>query len=335
MSETDIYEKLTEKILAKGSKILPRLWAMIASEEEAKTLLAMPGTPTDLAQKIGISEEDMKKRCEMLFHKGLAFKSHKGGVTTYRMCRDLTQFHDASILWPEAPRSYHDLWQCYMEEEWPAYSQMIAKFLSRPFTRIIPAGIDLAQKQQVLPFESVLDIINSASRVAVTRCTCRVTAHKCDRPVEVCLQINRGADYTIERGSGREVTKEEALDILKKSEDAGLIHVVMNKSEAAHFICNCCEDCCMTFPILIHQGIKVCAPSRFLAAVDPETCEGCETCLDRCYFSAITMVDKDGEEIATVSAEKCMGCGLCRITCPSASITLAEAREKQFVPGAQ
>jgi Fe-S-cluster-containing hydrogenase component 2 len=180
-----------------------------------------------------------------------------------------------------------------------------------------------------------VDIINASSRIAFTRCTCRVTAHKCDKPVEVCLQINRGADYTIDRGSGREVTKEEAIGILKKSEEAGLIHVTMNKSDVGHFICNCCDDCCMNFPLFIHQGISLCDPSRFRAAVDPETCDGCETCIDRCYFSAITMIDHKGDEVANIIAEKCMGCGLCRTTCPSASITLLEVREKKFVPGAQ
>ena len=49
--------------------------------------------------------------------------------------------------------------------------------------------------------------------LAVTKCTCRLTAHKCDRPLEACLQVNRAAQYSIDRGTGREVSKEEALKI--------------------------------------------------------------------------------------------------------------------------
>jgi ferredoxin len=334
MSNAELYEKLAERIFCKGSKIIPQLFAMIADEEEAKTLLAMPGTVEELAQKMGTSVEEMQKRCDTLYHKGLAFKSFKGQTLGYKMCRELVQFHDATILWPEAPREYHDLWQKYMEEEWPSYAKMIAKMMPKPFTRIIPAGVDLAQKQQVLPFESIKDIIESASRIAVTKCTCRLIAKKCDKPLEVCLQINRGADYTIDRGSGREVSKEEAMEIIRQAEEAGLIHVTMNKADVGHFICNCCDDCCQTFPVIIHHGINITDPSRFRAQVDAESCEGCQTCIDRCYFKAITMVEHDGKEVARVIEEKCMGCGLCRTACPSVSISLVEVRDKSFIPGA-
>jgi NAD-dependent dihydropyrimidine dehydrogenase PreA subunit len=64
--------------------------------------------------------------------------------------------------------------------------------------------------------------------------------------------------------------------------------------------------------------------------VDAENCTACESCLDRCYFEAISM---EGEgDTAAIKAEKCMGCGLCLVTCPTESITLEEVRPAEFVP---
>lgn len=53
------------------------------------------------------------------------------------------------------------------------------------------------------------------------------------------------------------------------------------------------------------------------AAIDPEHCTGCGSCLD-CHFSAISM--NDGK--AQVQPFKCEGCGLCKIVCPSGAVGL-------------
>ncbi len=151
--------------------------------------------------------------------------------------------------------------------------------------------------------------------------------------MEVCLQVNNGARYTIDRGTGREVTKEEALEIIKKCEEEGLVHVTMNKAHVGHFICNCCSCCCQTLPLIISEGLKISDPSRFRAKVDPEKCSFCETCQERCYFSAIEETENGkGESVMTVIGEKCLGCGLCHVTCPEEAISLVEVREVDFIP---
>ena len=70
------------------------------------------------------------------------------------------------------------------------------------------------------------------------------------------------------------------------------------------------------------------APSRFSAVVDTESCTGCETCLDRCMFDAITI----DSETAVVNSEICMGCGVCKVTCPDDAIIMREVRGKEFIP---
>ncbi len=325
----DIYEQMTDRIMLTGSKMIPELFRMIADEAEAELLMAMPGTPEALAEKTGRSLEDVTAACQALYHKGLAFKSFRGGALGYKMCRDMIQFHDATILWPEAPKSYHDLWQQFMEEEWPAFARLAEQFFPKPFTRIIPVeqAVD-AGHQQVLDIDSANRIINNADTIAVTKCTCRMTAHKCDMPLEVCLQVGNAARYTLDRGTGRAVSKEEALKILADCEEKGLVHVTMNKAHAGHFICNCCACCCQAMPLVISEGLKILDPSRYVAEIDPDLCSLCGTCLDRCFFSAI----EEQADAMVVIAEKCMGCGLCQVTCPEDAIALKAVRPEDFVP---
>jgi hypothetical protein len=102
----DIYKEMTDKIMLTGSKIIPKLFKMIADQKEATLLMAMPGSPEQLAENVRKPVKKVEKMCRELYHKGLAFKSFKTGNLGYKMCRDMIQFHDATILWPEAPKAF-------------------------------------------------------------------------------------------------------------------------------------------------------------------------------------------------------------------------------------
>jgi len=324
-----VYIELAKRIGLGDSERIPALFRIIADLDEARMILAMPGTAPALAEKLGRPVEHVNTALETLFVKGLVFPSAKTDPPTYRMGRDLVQFHDATILWPDAPQSYLDLWQEFMETEWLDVAKRYNQIVPRPFTRIIPVGVTIQAKTHVLAFEDVEEIINSSKSLSVTKCTCRLTAHKCDKPLEACLQINRAADYSIARGTGRKLSKEEALDLVRQCEEEGLIHVVMNKQSVDNFICNCCSCCCQTMPILIEHNVSVIEPSRFAAEIDPDLCTACETCLDRCFFGAISVT---ADQPAKVDEHKCMGCGLCQVTCPSDAISMTEVRERDFIP---
>jgi len=56
------------------------------------------------------------------------------------------------------------------------------------------------------------------------------------------------------------------------------------------------------------------------AVVDPETCTGCETCVESCPVEAIEMQD----EIAVVDEETCSDCAACVDACPVEAITMDE-----------
>lgn len=327
------YPQLAERIGLGQSRRVAKLFELIADPQEAAIMLAMPGQAAAIAQRLDLEPGSVQARIDGLFVKGVVFPSARTDPPTFRMTRDLIQFHDASILWPDASQEFLDLWRDYMNTEWLELAREHARALPKPFSRVIPVGVSIPARQQVLDFESISQIIMNAETLAVTKCTCRLTMHNCDRPLDNCLQVNKAAEYNLARGTGRRVDKQEALEICRQAEEQGLIHVTMNSSSVSHFICNCCPCCCQTMPVLIKHGTKVIDPSRFRAWIDPDSCIGCGLCHERCHFGAVSWSDGEGSA-SVVEADKCLGCGLCMVTCPADAVDLREVRPKDFVPGA-
>jgi len=330
MTDKGLYQQLAEGIGAGESKLIPRIFEALIDESEARVLLAAapPATIDEISEKTGSPGDNIEKMIDPLFEKGLIFKSKKEGATRYYRVRSVPQLHDATALYLDASRDFLDLWKDYMATEWDEYGRKLEAILPQAAVRVIPVNISIQQQTQILTFDDVKGIVEGARNLAVAKCSCRVIDGKCGRPLEVCIQVNRAADYAIERGTGRKLSKEETITILKMCEEEGLVHVADNRREPGHVICNCCDDCCLNWPSIKAGSKRWVVPSRFEAVVDAELCSGCETCLDRCFFDAISIED----DISVVDPEKCMGCGVCTVTCPSEAMSLKEIRPADFVP---
>lgn len=333
MESQSVYKQLAEAIGASDSLIIPEIFHELIGEKEARVLLAAspPATIEEISAKSGIPKEEIEGMIEPLFKKGLIFTSVKEGQTRYYRVRTVPQFHDATAVAPDASKELLGLWRKYMDTEWSEYSRKIEALLPQPVVRVLPVNVSVEHTTQILAFEDVRSIVESARNLAVTKCSCRViTGAPCGKPIDVCIQVNRAADYAIQRGTGRRLTKEEAVEMLKMCEEEGLVHVADNRQEVGHIICNCCEDCCLNWPSLRTGLKKWVVPSRFEARVDDDLCSGCELCTDRCYFDALKMDRKRG--IAAIDPERCMGCGLCMVICPTGAISLKDVRPVSFIP---
>ena len=333
---TDAYLVLAEKLGYAGSERLRKVLKRLMDREEVEIAASLPCSVAELAQKLGKQEDQVNRILKGLFEKGVVFVTSKG----YQFARDVFQLHDATAcdvrsdkVWG---RELLDLWEDFCQSEWYADWAKMVQTWKMPLWRVVPAKKAISEETKLLPSEDVEAILEKATRFALANCSCRRIATRCNSPVDVCLQINRGADYAITRGTGKELTKDEAMKIMDVAEEAGLIHSVYNSSAVTNVICNCCTDCCIFYYPLSKYGVleKGVAKSRFQAEVDQANCTGCQTCVERCPFEAVGMVKIPGEKRlkAQVSSEKCFGCGVCAVGCESEAIRLVEVRPTEYIP---
>jgi NAD-dependent dihydropyrimidine dehydrogenase PreA subunit len=325
----------------------------LMDSELALLATALPGTPAEVAEKTGVTEDEAREGLETLFTRGVAFA--KGDLVdrqAYKFAGHVMQLHDATqatqALTPSTAREFYRRWHDFCLEEMYPVLVKVYEGLGGPPTRVVPAFKSVQNLPEVQPHEDYHELIRAQETIAIVPCSCRYRTTAVQEPCAshdetdhwVCLQFGRGAEYAIVRGSGRQITAKEAIDLCDTIEDNGLIHMWPNNQgmTGVNTSCNCCRDCCMNYCAAdvteTSIGIQW-QKSRFEAYVeDPDLCTGCEDCVDRCPFDAIEMVEADGGtgEAASVSSEKCFGCGVCVIGCPSEALQMQVARPPEFIP---
>lgn len=332
MSNEDVYAEVMERLKYPQSEYLSRLLRKLMTAEEAKLLLALPAETGELAVRFGLDEETIKGKLQEFMERGLVIPS-KGEP---RFARDVARLHDATLSSAEkwVDSELLDLWKEFYENEWFAAMNEGPKALTQPVIRVIPAWKAIERSPRIstddlLPEESIRELIKSADSIAIVPCTCRRSMRRCSAPLDNCMQFNRGAEYSINRGAGRKLSVEEAIAIADEAEEVGLIHTWPFPPNFFE-ICNCCRECCSIFDGGIYYGTidRVLEKSRFRAEIEQDICTGCEDCVERCFFGAIEMVEfgSDKELKATLDPEKCFGCGLCVVGCNMGAITMKLAQ---------
>lgn len=207
-----------------------------------------------------------------------------------------------------------------MAEDWT--EEEVRKYVGDgDFTWVIPVDIVAEAGQKVLNFWHVEETLKRVDRIAVGECRCRKRMQRCDHTLECCLFVGPWYDDAVKGGYARPATREEALAILKKTYDEGLVLTVAEADEGPFLVCSCCPCCCFQFAGLRKFGMEnVLISSDYVAAHDGDLCTACGACLERCYFGATT---RGGDGIR-FDPEKCLGCGLCVGTCPSGARLLIE-----------
>jgi len=72
----------------------------------------------------------------------------------------------------------------------------------------------------------------------------------CDRDMHV---VRKRAEFAAERLGGRKVSKEEAMKILDRAEEAGLVHMSRNTTEEIDFLCNCDRWHCGVIQLVLNN----------------------------------------------------------------------------------
>lgn len=189
---------------------------------------------------------------------------------------------------------------------------------------------------QPVPIEECAQIFDLATSITVIPCICRMHAPN-QRADEVCVLVTTQpmeshlqagfADYANgpDPADFNRISKEEAMDLLGRCEESGLMHSVWTfQTPFTAAICNCnLESGCMAMKLTAGYEMKMMWRGEWIAVTDDEKCDGCSRCARVCPFSAI---QKSGRQYAPV-AESCWGCGICRSHCHTDAISLIDRRE--------
>ena len=212
------------------------------------------------------------------------------------------------------------------------------EFLSTelPQMRTIPVGKSITPEHNITTYDHLTKLITGTDGpIVINECLCRKVAdlkgHPCQKTtrLETCMALGDIAKNCLRIGLGREVSREEALDIARHNESDGLILQPSN-TQNVEFICACCGCCCgmLRTHKMLPRPVDFWA-TNYYASVDPASCIGCGTCVERCQVDAVRIDEKLG--VSVVNLDRCIGCGNCVTSCPSDAVSLIR-KEKEVTP---
>jgi len=308
-----------------------RLLEYLSTPEEAALAAELRltlETPQQIAARLGGDVKTTKNMLKTMLRKGLINAGRAEGGFGYGLLPFVVGIYEMQIGRIDAQLA--QLFEDYYQR---AYSRVLA--VEPAVHRVIPVNQTVKVDMEVHPFESATGIVDSANAWGVMDCICRkqkdLIGDPCSHPIEdTCMIFSKRPGAFDGNEVVRALTQEEAHTTLKRAADAGLVHSVSNTQEGLHYVCNCCTCSCGVLRGMAEMGMaNVVARSAFLNQVDPDLCQGCETCVDYCQFDALAM----GEEfVMEVSGLRCVGCGVCVPACPDEALVLVRRPEDELRP---
>lgn len=332
---------------------------MLFTEDEAQAYLEMPFgvlfSAAEFAEVSGRDEAECLELCDNLAMRGLLFRCHRAGVAYFHQLAEVHGLFEYGLCdyytegWAEKRKNFA------MPDSANNYCNSgTAFYYAIPCSREV-----VADEQGVLPLEDWEKIVDRNEVLAVAPCQCRlfgmVNAGEPEPPaigteelkdfrsplndqyLETCIVTGEEAQYYLDRGVARAITKEEARSILQRSVDEGMIlQSAFTKDSCV--ICSCKGDSCgilKKYQAIGAGGCEVatCMPnnSHYNLVYDKDACIQCGACVERCPMFAITM---DDESYPVVDA-RCMRCGQCGLACPvdARKIEAKDASERIELPG--
>lgn len=208
----------------------------------------------------------------------------------------------------------------FLEKRLTKYDQWMAKGQISFSSKVIPVSESLDVKQWIMPTEQVLKVLEAAESIALQDCECRTHYKQCEKPIEVCLLLNKAGDKAVAQDKARHISFEEATAVLKKANESGLVHLSLHMPDHEIFaLCSCCSCCCHDLQIIKRTGRNdIMMRSEYVAVTDFDNCIHCGDCEERCFFDARIIHDDELE----FDSEKCVGCGLCVTICSAEVISM-------------
>lgn len=353
LDELDDYARITAASGYPGSVRFRRILEYVLTSLEAKVcvqILWHPLPAEQLAENIGVDTDTVKKALDSLHIKGVIhprdFRTGEG----YRYRLSTGKLHKSMLVNPMLNSSYPELpklWTDFIESEegeWQCISRLIASDQKQPpQRRILPAwkALDASpDRSQIQPWEDQRAIAQATELCVEIPCPCRVqvtySGGACKRTeLDACLLFNREAEYSLSKGIGHKLSKDQLLALMEQASYDGMAGSYLNnRSMPPPTLCYCCDCCCHLWAAMRQHGVsqqyRGWAKSRWLPEINADACDGCGTCADKCPWQAIEMTGVD--VTAALDSDKCWGCGSCALWCQPEAVTMRCIRSVDWVP---
>lgn len=114
-----------------------------------------------------------------------------------------------------------------------------------------------AASAYLLTLDEANEIIDSSEGLALGPCDCRTVFRNCDNPINVEIMVGLDQNIFMEERPDeyREITKQEAKDILRQCHQNGMIHTIIRCRQELYSICNCCSCCCV--PLRLNKEYSI------------------------------------------------------------------------------
>lgn len=324
--------------------------AVFAGPEEIDLIVAMNGkirSTEDVSRLLDISTDQAEALLERAYRRHFVHREVQGKKVGYIF--DHVDATGKPVRYIPA-KFYDRLDELAMYGNWDAIpaevrEEITAWWLNEYAEKIAPVVENIKKDpdtyQQIkqkdfLLLEEALAQVEAADFHAVVNCDCRSSTQVCSRMVEACIRLDDGARYTVERGLGRRVTKDECKQIVLATDRDGLMHIGTRQTPGHGLFgfCNCCTCCC--FPLrasAVLDSDRIYPRVHYLARRNLDLCTHCGLCVKRCQYGAFhsdgSRVQIKGKRRKAVvfDALKCYGCGICMTGCPAGCIDMVALPE--------
>ncbi|GAB6096212.1 FAD-dependent oxidoreductase [Desulfatiferula olefinivorans] len=305
----DLCNKISKVRRGAANEITPddpeyKLLECVVTDDMADAALCLkfrtPRSAEEVAPMLGRSVKETEQLLLQCGDAGAAMYNEEDGVNKYWLELWVPGHMEMVVNNRENYKKYPQIGYAF-----DAYGKKMAPLVNGNFPvgtgtmRTIPIERALDGGSRKASYEEISGYINSATWISVSDCSCRtareVMGEGCGHLKEdMCIQLNYAAEYYIRSGKGRQITKDEAFEIIRRAEDNGLMHSIPNVEGPGHThaICNCCGCGCFAVRNAAMYRNTDFSASNYQARVDVDKCVACGECVETCPTNALTLGQK-------------------------------------------
>ena len=295
-------------MLVKIDENAPEYYCMadIVTDEEADIAIAAglrkERTAQWLADKVGRTVEEIQPSLDRLVYYGVFRRCKIDGTDEDSYFMQIfapgileMMVNNQELLHehPEVGRAFEEYTRLRMQSMGPILPDGYG------LMRVIPVESAIEGIPGVTDDERLSHYLDKYDIFSVSPCSCRASRTSlgdgCGHLAEdMCVQMGKGAEHYIRTGRARQITREEALEIVKRAEENGLMHDIPNIEGAGESaaICNCCACACFGLRAGLMFGARDAIRSNFVAEVDEAKCVACAQCVEVCPGNALKLGQK-------------------------------------------